>query len=83
MIKQVMVRRGASPVPKITISRGAIATTGVDWITTKIGNSALVRNFEFTIMIANGILIKKEIPKPSNAIRNVAHKLSNHRSSGT
>ena len=30
VIKQVIVRRGASPVPKITISSGAMATTGVD-----------------------------------------------------
>lgn len=83
VIRQVMVRRGASPVPKITINSGAIATTGVDWITTNIGNSALVRNLEFTIMMAKGILTKNEIPKPSRAMRSVAHKLSNHLSIGT
>ena len=37
VIRQVITTRGRSPEPSPTMMIGAIATTGVDWTTTRIG----------------------------------------------
>ena len=37
VMRQVITIRGASPAPSTTMMIGAMATTGVDWMTTRSG----------------------------------------------
>jgi uncharacterized membrane protein len=67
---------GASPLPSSSTRIGAVATTGIEWISTAIGKNACSALLRCTNTVAMAIAAVLPSRKPHNASSAVGHRLA-------